>query len=148
MIPCFAPFFGDLSRQRLSADIATSQGYFVSPKRRKHETPTGVVFRPLDICHNLPFSTPMKICGLWHCSHPPNYPNLPILFVSPIAFSKKSRYICGGESQRLTHPKGFSFVKSAEKGFECGLTPYRTATVSAELSSLNRQRSVPPLPLL
>ena len=89
-----------------------------------------------------------KICGLWHCSHPPNYPNLPILFVSPIAFSKKSRYICGVESQRLTHPKGFSFVKSAEKGFECGLTPYRTATVSAELSSLSRQRSVPPLPLL
>ncbi len=50
-------------------------------------------------------------------------PNLPISPASPIAFSKKSRYICGGESQRLTHPKGFSFVKSAEKGFECGLTP-------------------------
>lgn len=52
--------------------------------------------------------------------------------------SKKSRYICRVKSQRLTHPKGFSFVKSAEKGFECGLTPYRTATVSTELSSLNR----------
>ena len=139
MIPCFAPFFGDLSRQRLSADIATSQGYFVSPKRPQTRNSNWGCLSSLDTCHKQPFSTSIKYvdCG-----------NLPILFVSPIAFSKKSRYICGGESQRLTHPKGFSFVKSAEKGFECGLTPYRTATVSAELSSLNRQRSVPPLPLL
>ena len=65
-----------------------------------------------------------KICGLWHCSHPPNYPNLPILFVSPIAFSKKSRYICGGESQRSTLPlKGSPLSNLLKIVSVDGLTP-------------------------
>ena len=91
-----------------------------------------------------------KICGLWHCSHPPNYPNLPILFVSPIAFSKKSRYICGGESQRSTLPlKGSPLSNLLKIVSVDGLTPLSDGhRESTRLSSLNRQWSVPPLPLL
>lgn len=62
-------------------------------------------------------STGQRICFRCFCC------NILISLHLIIVFSKKSRYICSGESQRLTHPKGFSFVKSAEKGFECGLTP-------------------------
>lgn len=37
-------------------------------------------------------------------------------------FGSNSNYICGVESQRLTHPKGFSFVKPAEERCLGGLT--------------------------
>lgn len=136
MIPCFTPFFGDLSRQRLSADIATSQGCFVSPKRPQTRNSNWGCFSSLDIRYNLPFSTPIIICGLWRCTHSPNYPNHPILSASPIAFSEKSRYICV-RKLKVTHS---SFIKLAERGLD-GLTPLiRWPSGSARLSKSTGQR--------
>ena len=114
-----SPFFGDLSRPRLSSDIATSQGCFVSPKwPQTKKTSTGVVFRPSIsvIIYRSQLQWKYVDYGVAHT--PPHYPNLPILSASPIASSKRLRYICV-RKLKVTHS---SFIKLAERGLD-GLTP-------------------------